>query len=202
MRVQRNPQRSWSALVKQHPHAFLPSGRRQALLSELQYGQDLFAADSREPIKKFIHCGAVLEVFEEGFHRHTSPSEYPRAAHFGDGALDSQTMTPIEHRHWTLQSTLKQARIETRRIVAREVGEANMSGLGFRVAGAGKLPATVNCPRPSPGRRGRRPNTSSGFDWRFDWDCLLSLTARQPRPPCRRQSCGCSYYAKTPLGNS
>ena len=38
--------------------------------------------------KKVIDRGAVLKVFKERLHGHTSPAKYPRAAHFVDSAFD------------------------------------------------------------------------------------------------------------------
>ena len=46
-----------------------------------EHGFDLLPCDSGEPLKKIVHRGPILEVFEERFDRNPSARESPRSTH-------------------------------------------------------------------------------------------------------------------------
>jgi hypothetical protein len=54
-----------------------PSSHGEALLGMSQDGKRLLFGNPWEPLQKFVHTGAFLEILEEGSHRNSRAFEDP-----------------------------------------------------------------------------------------------------------------------------
>ena len=75
----------------------------QTLPLTIQYGFHLRPFDTGKPLQELTNRRAILEVFEEGVHRHPCASKHPNAAHPLRVSFDGGARLPGGH-NWSCPS--------------------------------------------------------------------------------------------------
>ncbi len=94
MRQQPVAKRRWRALIKQNAHLRRVHRAASGMLQDSTY---LFKCDAREPLDELVHWCIVLEILEEGSHRHAGAPEHPSSAEPLRVLLDCVAGGPVNH---------------------------------------------------------------------------------------------------------